>query len=109
MAVSVKTSGTQTATLTTEHTLATITDAGTYQLAVDLDNLVNDETVTLRIKVKIASGKSSKLLFEAIYKHDQGTQVIALSPPVPAPIEFVATLTQTGGTGRDFDWAIYSY
>lgn len=109
MAVSVKTSGTQTATLTTEHTLATVTDAGTYQLVVDVDNLANGETVVLKIKVKAKSGETSKLLWSMVLTHDQSASALVISPPVPAPIEFVATLTQTGGTGRDFVWAIYSY
>lgn len=109
MAVSVKTSGTQTATLTTEHTLATVTDAGTYQLIVDVDNLVNGETVVLKIKVKSISGQSSKLLWSTVLVNDQGANALVISPPIPAPIEFVATLTQTGGTGRDFVWGIYSY
>lgn len=109
MAVSVNTSGTQSATLDTEHTLATITSAGTYQLVVDTDNLVNGEVVVLRIKVKAFSGQASKLLFESAYMHDQGAMCLAMSPPVPAPIEFVATLTQSGGTGRSFPWAIYQY
>ncbi len=110
MAVSVNTSGTQTATLDTEHTLATITDPGTYQLIVDLDNLANGDVVILRIKVKAFTGQSSKLLFSAIYANDQGSQCLAISPPIPAPIEFVATLEQMdGAAGRDFPWAIYEY
>ena len=109
MAVSENTGGNQTATLTTEHTLATITSAGTYQLGVDLDNLANDETLELRIYVKLRSASSSKMVFYAVYKHDQGTNVIVLSPPVPAPFEFKATLEQNGGTGRSYDWSIYEY
>lgn len=109
MAVSVNTSGTQTATLTTEHTLATLTSAGTYQLIVDADNLVNGETLVLKIKVKSFTGQSSKLLWQAVFVHDLGGEPLIISPPVPAPIEFIATLTQTGGTGRSFPWAIYQY
>lgn len=111
MTVSENTGGTQTATLDTEHTLATITSAGTYQLLVDLDNLANDETVELRIYVKERAGSSSKVMFMRTYRHDQGTDgVIAISPPIPAPFEFKATLKQiTPGTGRQFEWSIYQY
>ena len=40
-----------------EHTLSTITDAGTYVLTFDSANLVNDETVTLRVKSNRVAGR----------------------------------------------------
>lgn len=109
MAVSGDTGGTQACTLTTEHTLATITVAGTYQLVVDLDELQNDETLELRIYTKVRSASSSKLAFYAVYKHDQGGHATVYSPPIPAPFEFKATIEQNGGTGRSFIWSIYEY
>lgn len=110
MAVSENTGGTQTATPGTEHTLATITGPGTYQLMVELTNLVDGEALELRIKVKGRSASSSRVVFATTYEHDQGADAaVALSPPVGAPHEFVATLKQVGGTGRDFVWAIYEY
>ena len=109
MAVSENTGGTQTATVTTEHTLATIAAAGTYQLVVDTDNMVNGDELELRIKVKVRSGNSLKEMFFASYAHDQGNNAIKIAPPVPAPFEFVATLKQTVGTSRDFIWSIYEY
>ena len=102
--------GSQTATISTEHTLATITAAGTYQLIVDLSNLANGDELELRIKVKARSSSGSKVVFISHYAHDQGDDgALVLSPPVPAPQEFVATLKQVAGTGRSFEWAIYEY
>ncbi|MDH5452679.1 MAG: hypothetical protein OEX14_04925, partial [Paracoccaceae bacterium] len=69
MAASVNTSGSQTATLTTEHTLATVSTAGTFQLAVDAANLVNGETVTLRIYGKARSTDTERLMWEASFSH----------------------------------------
>ena len=109
MAVSENTGGTQTATVTTEHTLATITAAGTYQLVVDTTNMVFGDTLELRVKVKARSASSSLEVFYASYSGAQGTDVIKLSPPMPAPFEFIATLKQTVGTGRAFIWSIYEY
>jgi hypothetical protein len=101
-----KASGTQTATINTEHTLATITDAGTYMLAVDLNNLINDEVVELRAKVKVLSGGTTRNYLLAIYAHVQSDPVV-MSIPIPVLHEVVFTLKQTAvATGRDFPWEV---
>lgn len=105
MAVSENTSGSQTAVLTTEHSLATITAAGVYQLRVDLDNLVNGETVRLRAKTKVRSSSSAKLEWEAYFAHEQN-ELNAVSPPIVSVHSVEFTLTQTGGTGRAFEWSV---
>lgn len=107
MAVSIKTEGSQSATVTTEHTLATVTDAGTYVLAVDLANMAKADEVVLRIKTKLTSGDSSQLAYEAIFANVQNEKN-SYSIPVPSPIEFVASLTQTTGSSRTFIWVIYA-
>ena len=107
MAVSIAAEGSQTAVISTEHTLTTITTAGTYVLVVDLANLVNGDAVELRIKTKLTSGDTSQLAYVASYQHAQSEDNV-YSIPVPAPIEFVATLKQTAGTGRAFIWAVYA-
>jgi hypothetical protein len=110
MTVSENTGGSQTAVITTEHTLATISAAGTYQLVVELTNMANNDVLELRIKIKGRSASTSRVVFFATYAHAQGANTaVAISPPVPAPFEFVATLTQTAGTGRAFIWSIYEY
>lgn len=106
MALTIHSEGSQSATISTEHTLATVTDAGVYVLVVDLANLTLGDAVTLRLKTKLTSGDSSQLAFVARYSQPQAT-LNAYSPPVPSPIEIVATLQQTAGTGRSFIWALY--
>ena len=103
MAVTSVGSGTQTATIDTEHTLDTETTAGVYVLVVDVSNMANGDVVTLRLKTKYATGGTSRLAFEATYAHAQAMPNI-YSPPVPVDTEIVATLEQTDGTGRDFYW-----
>lgn len=102
--------GQQAATIGTEHTLATITTAGTYQLETDLDLMLGGTTpdlVELRAKVKIRTGESLKQVYGASYIGDQGTEdVVKVSPPVVCVTELVFTLKQTQGTGRTFTWSV---
>lgn len=103
MALTSAASGTQSATITTEHTLTTQTTAGVYVLVVDMVNLALGDTVELRIKTKAKSGSTSRLAFIATYQHAQ-SELNKYSIPVPIDTEIVATLKQTAGTGRSFDW-----
>ena len=96
-------SGTQTATLDTEHTLDTETTAGVYVLVVDMANLVAGDTVILRIKTKYASGGTSRLAYSAVFTHAQA-EPNKYSVPIPVDAEIICTLEQTDGTGRDFPW-----
>jgi len=100
-----KADGSQTAIISTEHTLSTITDAGSYVLGVDLSNMALGDKLTLRINTKIRSVGTTRLTYIANYTNVQGT-LNTLSIPIASPHEFVATLEQTAGTGRVFNWEI---
>lgn len=110
MAVSVKTSGSQTCTINTEHSLATVTDPGVYQVAVDVAALVNAATpdlLELRVYGKARSTDTERLLD----RHSLvGAQPSALwmSKPYVSPHHFRVTVRQTQGTGRTLPWAIYT-
>jgi len=103
MAVTSVGSGSQTATIDTEHTLDTETTAGVYVLVVDTANLADGDVLILRLKTKYASGGTSRLAFVATYANAQ-VEPNKYSPPVPVDTEIVATLEQTDGTGRSFPW-----
>jgi hypothetical protein len=110
MAVAVKTSGTQTATVTTEHTLATVTDAGVYELTVDVSALLDAATpdeVELRVYAKVLSGGTEREVSCDTLRGTQGKPIYK-SLAFISPHHFKATLKQTQGTSRDFDWAIYN-
>jgi hypothetical protein len=112
MAVTEKAGGTQTATVTTEHTLTTITAEGVFQLVVDLDNMVNADELELRADLEVRAGGTAKTLFFATYADDQGADnVIAISPPIPKVVntDLIFTLLQAAGTSRDFIWSVYEY
>jgi len=103
MAVTSVGSGQQTAVVDTEHTLDTETAAGVYVLVVDTNEMINGDVVILRLKTKDKSGGDSRLAYQATYAHIQ-TEPHKYSIPIPVDTEIIATLEQTDGTSRDFDW-----
>lgn len=98
--------GSQTATISTEHTLATITASGSFVLGVDANAMALGDELVLKVKLKVRSTGTTRLAYEATYSHVQGSPVI-LSIPVASTNEIVFTLTQTAGTGRAFPWEIW--
>ena len=110
MALTQKASGTQTAIIDTEHTLTTITDAGVYQLLVDVNAMVDGDELELRIDIKVLTGSTARTVFYATFAHDQGVDGnVIISPPIPSAFSIAFTLLQDAGTGRAFDWAVYEY
>lgn len=110
MAVSVVTSGSQTAVISTEHDLATVATAGVYQIAIDLANLVDGATedrVTIRVYGKARSTDTERLIEQWEFTGSQGKPLFRTNPEVsPHHIRF--TLRQDQGTGRAFPWAVYT-
>ncbi len=102
---SVESNGTQTATITTEHTLATWTTAGTRVLVLDLTDMVSGDALEVRLKVKAASGGSA-LLYSLISLSGAQIEPALVSVPVPIGYGGSCSIKQTAGTGRDFDWHI---
>ena len=100
-------SGTQAATIDTEHTLSTITTNNTLVLLVDANAMLDADELTLRVKTKVLSGGAIRLIYQAFYLHAQ-EMPIKISIPVPSDQEYVATLEQTAGIGRSFPWKILS-
>jgi hypothetical protein len=100
-----KAEGSQVATVTTEHSLATVTDAGNYLLLVDTNVLALGDELILRVKLKVRSTGTTRLAFQATYKNVVGEPIIQ-SIPVSVVEEAVFTLEQATGTSRTFDWAV---
>lgn len=101
-------SGTQAATLDTEHTLSTITAVGIYLLMVDDAARVAGETLTLKAKSKVLSGGTQRLMREIIISPAAASGEPAIVD-IPRPCgdgELQYTLTQSGGTGRSYPWTI---
>lgn len=105
MALTVIADGSQTATISTEHDLATDTANHTYVLVVDAAAMVLGDILELRLYTKVRSGGTERLAYVISYQHVQG-EPAKYSPPVPANIHLRATLKQTAGTGRAFPWSL---
>lgn len=106
---SVNTSGSQTCVISTEHTLATITTAGTYQLALDLANLADGSTpdvLTVKLYTKCRSTDSERLSESWEFIGAQGKPNWRSNPEL-SPHHIKVTITQTQGTGRAIPWAVY--
>ena len=108
MALTVTASGTQTATVTTEHTLSTVTGPKTFTLTVDTVNMVfgstNDE-LELVLKTKALTGGTERIAYSAYFVGAQNTP-IKISIPIPVAYTGTFTLRQVAGTSRNFDWNI---
>jgi len=108
MTVGVNTNNTQSATVGTEHTLATITQAGVYQLMVDVTNLVDGTTpdaVELREYLKPTSGGTEQLIGQWPVFGAQSEKMV-VTPPRMSAASIRYTLIQTQGTSRNFAWAV---
>lgn len=110
MALTTDSSGTQTATIGTEHSLAASTTAGTFVLAVDISNLAADEVLELRLKIKVLTGGTIRVTeMNSIRGPAAADGMIYRSVPVSGIWGCTATLKQLNGTGRSFDWSLLRY
>ncbi len=111
MTVAVKTSGSQSATITTEHVLATVTDAGVYLLSIDVNAMTGGATPDiLEVKTygKARSSDTERLIETYTLLGIQTTARLFQTFARISPHHYKVTITQTQGTGRTFPWAIYN-
>jgi hypothetical protein len=108
VAVNVVSSGSQSATISTEHSLYSTTSAKTLWLEVDLSNLAAGDVVTLIVYKKVRSSDTKQIAFQATYAGAQSLKV-SISPPVGSAIYWEAALKQNAGTGRSFSWSVNEY
>lgn len=112
MAVAVAASGTQTATVGTEHTLATLAGPGVYVVKVDAANLAAQDVLELRIKGPALNAGTARVLFYAAFYGVQASDD-AMKVSVPVVVDsaagaHVVTLLQLKGTSRTFPYTILS-
>lgn len=107
-------SGSQTATVNTEHSLYSTTTAGTYVLEVDLNAMAAGDVLTLRIRKKVRTGDTVYTVyvhsFYGAVQTDMGDTPtkMAVVQSIAIPTVFGAdfTLEQTFGTGRAYPWGV---
>lgn len=106
MAWTLASSGTQTAVITTEHTLATDTNNATFQPFVRLNNMALGDIVELRIYTMTLTGGTLEVAWKATYGPSLPAAIVSAGPMLASDISYRLTLKQTAGTGRNFDWKI---
>ena len=111
MAVTSFASGTQTATVTTEHTLASVNVAGVFQGWVDCSAMLAGDVVELRLYRKAKAGGTARVVDVAVFYGVQPaddaikrSQAVACSLAETDGLKF--TLKQTFGTSRSFDYGV---
>lgn len=102
-------SGSQTATITTEHTIQTIAIAGTFQFHVDKNAMVAGDVTTLRVyRIVKASGTTrvveAKTFYGAQPTDDQIWDSDVYANSLTDSDSLKCTLTQEFGTGRAYPW-----
>lgn len=107
MAISEHASGSQAATLDTEHTLtgAESTDI-IAQMWVDVNPIAAGDVVIFRIKEACRSAGTQRLVWEASVGPTPPTQKMWVSPTLILLHDWDFTLEQTDGTGRTFEWGV---
>lgn len=114
MAVTAFASGTQTATIGTEHFLSSPNVAGTFTLHVDTNALAAGDVVELRVYQIVLTGGTSRVAYYMRYEGAQPTDdVIKVSVPISNELtdtnSLRFSLKQTFGTGRSFPWKVLKY
>ena len=100
-------SGTQSASIGSEHSLATVAAARVLILTVDAVNMANGDVLELRVKTRVLTGGTNRLAYMASYANVQ-SEPIKISIPVVSMFNCEFTLKQTAGTGRNYDWSMVS-
>lgn len=98
------TSGSQTATISTEHILSSPTTSATYVLSVDTVNMVNGDLLELRC-YDMVDATNFRQMWKGTYQHVQ-VNIAKVSPPIAVTTQAKFTLKQVAGTGRAFPWSV---
>lgn len=99
-------SGTQTAVISTEHTLYNPITNKFFTGYIDLSNMTSGDTVLIRVSIIVKTAGSYRMYWEGSYTGAQINPLVYIAP-LPSDIGWRLTLTQTTGTGRVYDWRIY--
>lgn len=114
MAVTAYASGTQTATIGTEHFLSSPNVAGTFTFHVDTVNMAANDVLELRVYQMVLTGGTARVAYMMAYPDAQSADDL-IKIFVPVSNELTDTnslrfsLKQTVGTGRAFPWKVLKY
>lgn len=111
MTVAVYASGSQAATVTTEHFLTSGSQAGVYTLHVDTNVLQAGDYLELRVYQMVLTGGTARVAYLATYQDAQPVdEYIKISVPISNELTDAQalrfSLKQTLGTTRTFPWKV---
>lgn len=114
MAVTAQGTGTQTTTVTNEHTLLDVAVAGTFTLHVDTQPMAAGDVLELRIYQIVLTGGTRRVAYSVRYEGAQPTDdLIKISVPISNELTDAGavrfTLKQTAGATRNFPWKCLRY
>ena len=101
-------SGSQTAVISTEHTLFEDTTNFHYSFSLSKANMVSGDTLEIRVYKKVRTGDSQELLNKWTYTDAQTEDdgIVWHLSFVSCPFGCKFTLKQTAGTGRAYSWSV---
>lgn len=91
-------------------TVATVTDPGIYQFALDLSDIANGETLIAAINGRIRAADTQRVFYKNEFANVQGPEVNKLSIPITAAHSGgVAFTLDTSGVSASITvvWAVY--
>lgn len=114
MAVTAQGSGTQAASIGTEHTLLDIATTGVYTWHVDMVNMAAGDIVELRVYQMVLTGGTRRVAYYVVLVDAQPADgLIYISDEIGNELTDSGalryTLKQTSGTGRNFPWKVLRY
>lgn len=107
-------SGTQTATVTTEHFLSSPNVAGVFSFHVDTVNMAAGDVLELRVYQMVLTAGTQRVMILARYADAQPTDDLikvysAIGNDLTDANALRFSLKQTFGTGRNYPWKVLQY
>lgn len=106
MTWSLSASGTQSATIGTEFSLATDTTNATYYFECDISALALGDVLELRVYTATLSGGTMRVAWKSTFGPVPPIQDITPSPPQPSDQSLKVTMKQVAGTARSVPWKL---
>ena len=114
MAVTAFASGTQSATINTEHFVSNVNEAGVYTFHVDTNNMVAGDVLELRAYQMVLTGGTARVAYFQLFVGEQpADDKIKISVPISNELTdsqaLRFSLKQTAGTGRNYPWKVLKH
>lgn len=114
MTVSAYATGTQTATISTEHFLSSPNVAGVYTLHVDMNAMASGDVLEVRVYQMVLTAGTQRVAQTYYFSGTQPTDgKILITDPIGNELtdanSLRFSLKQTAGTGRAFPWKVLTY